>query len=154
MKRQKGFTLIELLVVIAIIGILAAIVLVALNSARVRARDSRRASDMRSLQGALELYMDSNERYPNRTCVAGAVANASTAGVSCHIRFNEMVTDLGATLLPSGQPYDPRDTNKNNGGAAAAADDNYWYGYDVNDSGNGFQVSYYEENTSTRKTLP
>jgi len=57
-KNQKGFTLIELLVVIAIIGVLSTIVLVSLNTAREKARDVRRVSDMRQVALALEMYYD------------------------------------------------------------------------------------------------
>ena len=66
---QKGFTLIELLVVIAIIGILATIVLVSLNTARSKARDVRRISDMRQIALGLEMYYDSNSStgYPGTT---------------------------------------------------------------------------------------
>ncbi len=63
MKKQKGFTLIELLVVIAIIGILATIVTVSLNTARAKARDSRRISDARQVQLAEQMYYDANGRY-------------------------------------------------------------------------------------------
>lgn len=59
-KKQKGFTLIELLVVIAIIGVLATIVLVSLNTARQKARDARRESDMHQFSLAMEMYYDSN----------------------------------------------------------------------------------------------
>ena len=57
-KGTRGFTLIELLVVIAIIGILASIVLVSLNSARVKARNASRKADLRSIQLAQEMCYD------------------------------------------------------------------------------------------------
>jgi type II secretion system protein G len=65
LNRYRGFTLIELLVVIAIIGLLASVILASLNSARTKARDAKRLSDMNQIQLALEMYYDSNNRYPS-----------------------------------------------------------------------------------------
>jgi len=62
-KNQKGFTLVELLVVIAIIGTLSGIVLVSLGSARGKARDAVRQSDMRQMVSAQELYYSDNDAY-------------------------------------------------------------------------------------------
>ncbi len=64
MSESRGFTLIELLVVIAIIGILSSVVLASLNGARKKGRDSRRISDLKQIQLALELYYDTNSSYP------------------------------------------------------------------------------------------
>jgi type II secretion system protein G len=63
--KNKGFTLIELLVVIAIIGILSSVVVATLNSARTKARDAARVSDLKQIQVALELYYDSRGEYPD-----------------------------------------------------------------------------------------
>ena len=71
-KNTHGFTLIELLVVIAIIGILSAVVLVSLGSARSRGRDSRRQTDLAELQSALALYSENNSgAYPVNTGTEG-----------------------------------------------------------------------------------
>ncbi|MBI4837354.1 MAG: prepilin-type N-terminal cleavage/methylation domain-containing protein [Candidatus Portnoybacteria bacterium] len=67
--RNNGFTLIELLVVIAVIGLLASIVLVSLNSARGKARDTKRKADLRQVQTALEMYFNDNNTYPSNSGV-------------------------------------------------------------------------------------
>jgi len=93
-KSQKGFTLIELLVVIAIIGVLATIVLVSLNTARSKARDTRRMSDLRQVALALEMYYDDNDAYPVvATCANGSMPAAlATSGY-----MGALPEDPGAT---------------------------------------------------------
>jgi prepilin-type N-terminal cleavage/methylation domain-containing protein len=65
--NKKGFTLIELLAVIAIIGLLSTLAVVALGSARQKARDSKRLSDLKQVQTALELYFTDTNAYPAGT---------------------------------------------------------------------------------------
>jgi len=80
-NKNKGFTLIELLVVIAIIGLLASVVLLALNSARQKSRDAKRLADVRQLASAFELYFNDKNSYPTVTGVASTVLSAAGVGL-------------------------------------------------------------------------
>jgi prepilin-type N-terminal cleavage/methylation domain-containing protein len=55
-NHSSGFTLIELLVVIGIIGILSAVVLASLNTARFKGNDAAIQSDLAAVQTQAEIY--------------------------------------------------------------------------------------------------
>jgi type II secretory pathway pseudopilin PulG len=57
--------LVELLVVIAIIGLLSSVALSNFTTARIKARNVQRASDLKQIQLALEMYYDQYGSYPS-----------------------------------------------------------------------------------------
>ena len=79
---KRGFTLIELLVVIAIIGILSAVVLASLTTARQKARDSKRIAEVGQIQKGLDLYYDINQTYPSTTPTSFSGVDAGVQAVT------------------------------------------------------------------------
>src|ERR1035437_4332471 len=78
-NAKGGFTLIELLVVIAIIGILSSIVLVSLNSARVKGTDTRTLSDVQQMRTWLETqYNGTGYTVLNGVAACSTAANSIT----------------------------------------------------------------------------
>jgi prepilin-type N-terminal cleavage/methylation domain-containing protein len=64
--NSKGFTIVELLIVIVVIGILALLVITTYSGIQAKARNSKRASDVKSLQTQIEAYFSQNGYYPSR----------------------------------------------------------------------------------------
>lgn len=87
-SSSRGFTLIELLVVIAIIGILSAVVLASLNTARTRGSDAAIRSNLSSVRSQAEIYHTANNRYNSN-------GTSAAAGVNCGTTFtaNTMLAD-------------------------------------------------------------
>ncbi|MEZ4180084.1 MAG: prepilin-type N-terminal cleavage/methylation domain-containing protein [Candidatus Doudnabacteria bacterium] len=105
-SAQQGFSLIEILVVISIIALLISVVAYSLVSARIKARNSRRALDLSQLQKGLEIYKSNNNSdYPS----SGTVPSANTAYALSNLSgflvpdaINQIPADPS---LPAGNDY-------------------------------------------------
>jgi len=114
---KEGFTLIELLIVIAIIGLLAAVILVAMNNVRARSRDARRLADITMLLKAIQIYYLNNDVYPGEGDTGGAHISSQ-----CN---SDLKNDLAAAGLMTQVPTDPRDAS-----CTDNSDNAFFYGWD------------------------
>lgn len=118
--KKKGFTLIELLIVIAIIGLLSSVVLASLNSARKKARDARRMSDLNEIRKALEFYFDANGYYPQS---GGCGWDCNGYSFSTDASWDALQSDLSPYI-----PKLPKDPINNAAGPWSQGNLSYAYG--------------------------
>lgn len=94
--KYNGFTLVELLVTVSIISILSTIGLVVYQSVSENARDAKRVSDLKVIQGAIEQYHGDQLNYP----ATSALVFGSSLTVGSKIYLNMIPKD----------PLDPTQT--------------------------------------------
>lgn len=99
-KTKTGFTLIELLVVISIIGMLASVVLVALNNARSKARDAKRMADFKQLGVAFELYYEQTGTEPANYSGGGACTDGNGTLSAYQQSMQQLVTAGVLATIP------------------------------------------------------
>ena len=104
MTRSRGFTLIELLVVISIIGMLSAIVLASLNTAKIKGQDAARISDVKSLETAMEIYYNGNNGYPTSNGSGNGDVLLSDATLTSKL-VPTYIPSMPAPLIADGDRY-------------------------------------------------
>ena len=122
--NNKGFTIVELLIVIVVIGILALLVITTYSGIQAKARNSKRQTDVQSVQTQLEAFFSQNGYYPSLTDMNTGTSATSDAN-STWVASNMKSLDQTALVDPS---------NPNSSRQLKDSPQAKWYSYEVTDS--------------------
>lgn len=109
-SARKGFTLIELLVVIAIIGILSAVVLASLNTARTKGADAAVKTNLGEVRAQAELFYDVNgQKYvvnagTNTDVCSSSALVATVRGIYASVSYAAVAIGGSPTVAQLGSP--------------------------------------------------
>ena len=110
MRRRSGFTLIEIMVVVVILGLLAALVVPRIGPQVAEAQRTTAATQIRSLEDALEMYRMHNGFYPSTQQGLEALVTAPSTN-PVPKRYAEGGYLKKVPDDPWGNPYVYRNTN-------------------------------------------
>lgn len=111
-NRYRGFTLVELLVVIAIIGILVALLLPAVQSARESARRMSCRNNLKQITLATQNYHDTFKLFP-----PGSIYPGPKGAPGSGIKFSWGMVMLTMPFLEGGNVFDTVDMSATSCGA-------------------------------------
>ena len=124
-NTKKGFSLIELLIVVAIMGILSAVVLTSLGTAREKARDASRILDVKDMSKLLVIESDTGNVKLTGCVTADALTSTCTGPGDINVNFEDYHDPSGEEAFCSSVSDGPCDysISAKDGGAEAGTED-------------------------------
>jgi prepilin-type N-terminal cleavage/methylation domain-containing protein len=104
-KKDYGFTILELLVVLALVGVLAAIILVYLGSAKTKANDSRINHQISDTRSQASLYKGGDYGDTPLTATNQPIPGKASAGLFMSTTLEENSLHALLSDMPSGTWY-------------------------------------------------